>query len=141
VTRVPIPISNSEKTFECHILAQPARLVARAEARLDDGSEAPILRPLVYLSGFSHEYNYRLDGSASALIYLITSALIEQNSQVRDAIDLTFLWIQAGSPTDAASIPIVPLSNNGLWRQVPAYLVVMIYADEGQFSRIAPMFK
>ena len=63
LTRVPVSMANSERTFEYHILAQPARLAAGIFSRLDDCGLSNKLSPMVYFSGFSQEY-YRLDGSA-----------------------------------------------------------------------------
>jgi hypothetical protein len=137
MTRIPITIAASERSIEFHLLAQPARLAAGAELRLDVGSEAPILRPLVFLSGFSHEY-YRLDGSTSALVFLVTSALIEKTTQVRDLYELTYLWIQTGTAQDATAIPLGPLKDPDIWRPVPAYLAIMVYASSDVFARIAP---
>ena len=104
-------IAASERNIEFHLLAQPARLAAGADLRLDVGSEAP-LRPLVHSSGFSREC-CRLDGSTSASVFLVTSALIERTSQVKYLYELMYIWIQSGSVQDAAAIPLRLLKERG----------------------------
>jgi hypothetical protein len=111
MARIPIAIAASERNIEFHLLAQPARLAAGAVLRLDVGSEAP-LRPLVHSSGFSREC-CRLDGSTSASVFLVTSALIERTSQVKYLYELMYIWIQSGSVQDAAAIPLRLLKERG----------------------------